>query len=95
MGWLSCRDGLAVLAPVHHVAKDDRVAWFRLGEEFVPRHSDSSLARIIIEQAHDLAGAGAVKSLGHVLGVVDGAVEIVDGAFVIVDADGKPVELSA
>jgi hypothetical protein len=45
--------------------------------------------------AHDLAGAGAVKSLGHVLGVVDGAVEIVDGAFVIVDADGKPVELSA
>jgi len=33
--------------------------------------------------------------LGHVLGVVDGAVEIIDGAFVIVDADGKPVELSA
>jgi hypothetical protein len=31
----------------------------------------------------------------HVLGVVDGAVEIVDGAFVIVDADCKPVELSA
>ena len=86
---------LGLLSTMSGIAKDDRVAWFRLGEEFVPRHSDSSLARIIIEQARDLAGAGAVKSLDHVLGVVDGALEIVDGAFVIVDADCKPVELSA
>ena len=84
---------LRLLAAMPRIGEDDGVADLRLAHEILPCSGDALLACIRIDQTHHLLGAGSGQRLGHVLGVVGCAVEIVALSDIVVDADHESIKL--
>jgi hypothetical protein len=85
--------GLGLLAAMPGIGEDDGVAGLRLGGQILPGGEDALLARIRIDEAHHLLGAGAGERLGDIRGIVGGAVEIVALTDIVVDADHEAIKL--
>ena len=58
---------LRLLAAMPGIGEDDGVAGLRLADQSFPGGDDVVLARIVVEEAHHLFGAGPVQRLRHVV----------------------------
>src|SRR5262245_57955779 len=67
---------------------------FALRHQSFPCGDDAILACIVVDQAHHLFGAGAGQRLRDVVGIVGGAIEIVGGPNIVVDADHEAVKFA-